>query len=88
MVGSGIRDPEKTYSGSRIRGAKKIPDPDPQHWPKQIISAAQPCRAAYGCDTGLYFLHFDSFFNIGVAFATIQSSRMMASEAESREECE
>jgi hypothetical protein len=29
----GIRDPEKTYSGSRIRGAKRyrIPDPDPQH---------------------------------------------------------
>jgi hypothetical protein len=30
---SGIRDPEKTYSRSRIRGSKKhrIPDPDPQH---------------------------------------------------------
>jgi hypothetical protein len=32
--GSEIRDPEKTYSGSRIQGSKKhrIPDPDPQHW--------------------------------------------------------
>jgi hypothetical protein len=31
--GSEIRDPEKTYSGSRIQGSKKhrIPDPDPQH---------------------------------------------------------
>ncbi len=29
MVGSGIRDPEKTYSGSRIPdpGGKKVPDP-------------------------------------------------------------
>jgi hypothetical protein len=32
--GLGIRDPEKTYSGSRIQGSKRhrIPDPDPQHW--------------------------------------------------------
>jgi hypothetical protein len=34
-LGSGIRDPEKTYFGSRIRvqGSKRhrIPDPDPQH---------------------------------------------------------
>ncbi len=31
---SEIRDPEKTYSGSRIQGSKKhrITDPDPQHW--------------------------------------------------------
>jgi hypothetical protein len=30
---SEIRDPEKTYSGSRIQGSKRhrIPDPDPQH---------------------------------------------------------
>jgi hypothetical protein len=34
--GSEIRDPEKTYSGSRIQGSKRrwIPDPDPQHWKK------------------------------------------------------
>ncbi len=33
-LGSEIRDPEKTYSGSRIQGSKRhrIPDPDPQHW--------------------------------------------------------
>jgi hypothetical protein len=33
-TGSEIRDPEKTYSGSRIQGSKRhrIPDPDPQHW--------------------------------------------------------
>ncbi len=32
--GSEIRDPEKTYSGSRIQGSirHRIPDPDPQHW--------------------------------------------------------
>jgi hypothetical protein len=31
--GFGIRDPEKTYSGSRIQGLKRhrIPDPDPKH---------------------------------------------------------
>jgi hypothetical protein len=34
--GFGIRDPKKTYSGSRIQGSKrhgvkKAPDPDPQH---------------------------------------------------------
>ena len=32
---SGIRDPDKTYSGFRIQGSKRhrsrIPDPDPQH---------------------------------------------------------
>jgi hypothetical protein len=30
---SEIRDPEETYSGSRIQGSKRhrIPDPDPQH---------------------------------------------------------
>ncbi len=35
-LGSEIRDPEKTYSGSRIQGSKRhrIPDPDPQHWIK------------------------------------------------------
>jgi hypothetical protein len=31
--GSEIRDPEKTYPGSRVQGSKRhrIPDPDPQH---------------------------------------------------------
>jgi hypothetical protein len=31
--GLGIRDPEKTHSGSRIQGSKRhrIPNPDPQH---------------------------------------------------------
>jgi hypothetical protein len=31
--GSEIRDPEKTYSESRIQGSKRhrLPDPDPQH---------------------------------------------------------
>ncbi len=32
--GSEIRDPEKTYSGSRIQWSNRhrIPDADPQHW--------------------------------------------------------
>jgi hypothetical protein len=41
---SGIRDPEKTYSGSRIQGSKRhrIPDPDPQHWIKgNVLDKAQ-----------------------------------------------
>jgi hypothetical protein len=29
--GFGIRDPEKTYSGSRIQGSKRHRIPDPQH---------------------------------------------------------
>jgi hypothetical protein len=33
-LGSRIRDPEKTYSGSWIQRSKRhrIPDPDKQHW--------------------------------------------------------
>ncbi len=30
--GSEIREPEKTYSGSRIQGSKRHRIPDPQHW--------------------------------------------------------
>jgi hypothetical protein len=30
-LGSEIRDPEKTYSGSRIQGSKRHRIPDPQH---------------------------------------------------------
>jgi hypothetical protein len=39
-LGSGIRDPEKNYSGSWIRGSKRhrIPDPDPQHWLKYLTT--------------------------------------------------
>jgi hypothetical protein len=42
--GSEIRDPEKTYSGSRIPdpGVKKAPDPripDPQHWVRIVLCA-------------------------------------------------
>jgi hypothetical protein len=34
VLGSGIRDPEKTYSGSWIQGSKSTRSriPDPQHW--------------------------------------------------------
>jgi hypothetical protein len=37
--GSGIRDPEKTYPGSRGQKGtgSRIPDPDPQHWKKLIF---------------------------------------------------
>ena len=30
--GLGMRNPEKTYSGSRIQGSKRHRIPDPQHW--------------------------------------------------------
>jgi hypothetical protein len=42
--GSEIRDPEKTYSGSRIQGSKRnrIPDPDPQHWDPWIKKGLDP----------------------------------------------
>jgi hypothetical protein len=33
-----IRDPEKTYSGSRIQGSKRHRIPDPQHWKKRAHS--------------------------------------------------
>ncbi len=41
--GFGIRDPEKTYSGSRIQGSKRhrIPDPDPQHWLIPCVKGTQ-----------------------------------------------
>jgi hypothetical protein len=49
-LGSEIRDPEKTYSGSRIQGSKRhrIPDPDPQHWAQyryvMLLMRANPFR--------------------------------------------
>jgi hypothetical protein len=47
--GSEIRDPEKTYSGSRIQGSKKdrIPDPDPQHWKAVQVSNALRLLASF-----------------------------------------
>jgi hypothetical protein len=49
---AGIRDPEITYPGPRIRKAPRIPDPDPQHCiqsrtisraeTEQLASYAQP----------------------------------------------
>jgi hypothetical protein len=44
VLGSGIRDPEKTYSGSRIQGSKRhrIPDPDPQHRLYLFIDVTDP----------------------------------------------
>jgi hypothetical protein len=43
-LGSGIRDPEKTYFGSRIQGSKRhrIPDPDPQHWSARNVVKNKP----------------------------------------------
>jgi hypothetical protein len=35
--GSEIRDPEKTYSGSRIQGSKRHRIPDPQHCPGLLL---------------------------------------------------
>ncbi len=36
-LGSGIRDPEKNYSGSWIQGSKRHRIPDPQHWIRYCI---------------------------------------------------
>jgi hypothetical protein len=41
-LGSGIRDPEKTYSGSRIEGSKRHRIPDPEHWFQQSAGATPP----------------------------------------------
>ncbi len=43
---SGIRDPEKTYSRSRIQRSKRhqFPDPDPQHWTIGTYSTAVDSR--------------------------------------------
>jgi hypothetical protein len=55
--GFGIRDPEKTYPGSRIQGSKKqrIPDPDPQHWVKPCSSARKASLCAPSIDTSVHF---------------------------------
>jgi hypothetical protein len=39
-----VRNPEKTYSGSRNRGQKgnRIPDPDPQHYSNTIKRISVP----------------------------------------------
>jgi hypothetical protein len=41
--GSEIRDPEKTYSGSRGQKGtgSRIPDPDPQHWAPEFKASAR-----------------------------------------------
>jgi hypothetical protein len=39
-----IRDPEKTYSGSRIQGSKRHRIPDPQHWNLQTRTG---CRQLF-----------------------------------------
>ncbi len=39
-LGSEIRDPENTYSGSRIQGSKRHRIPDPQHWFLSIETAS------------------------------------------------
>ncbi len=36
VLGSEIRDPEKTYSGSRIQGSKRHRIPDPQHCCREV----------------------------------------------------
>jgi hypothetical protein len=63
--GFGIRDPEKTYSGSRIlnQGSKRhrIPDPETQHWFSNIFS---PCRVKAKVVElyGLKSLEFEAVF--------------------------
>jgi hypothetical protein len=54
-LGSEIRDPEKSYSGSRIQGSKRhrIPDPDPQHCGKDsdLGSRMEQIRIRYPGET-------------------------------------
>jgi hypothetical protein len=56
-LGSEIRDPEKTYSGSRIQGSKRhrIPDPDPQHCTK----LCQASDEEISCYHGFYSHHLE-----------------------------
>jgi hypothetical protein len=42
--GSEIRDPEKTYSGSRIQGSKRHRIPDPQHCEILYLLVVCPMR--------------------------------------------
>jgi hypothetical protein len=51
VLGSGIRDPEKTFSGSRIQGSKRhrIPDPDPQQCRKLSEFCSELIRREEKC---------------------------------------
>jgi hypothetical protein len=47
-LGSEIRDPEKTYFGSRIQGSKKAPDPGAGSATLEITSLEPyPAQASY-----------------------------------------
>ncbi len=48
-LGSGIQDPEKIYSGSRIQGSKRHRTSDPQHWKSMNISALISWGWVGGC---------------------------------------
>jgi hypothetical protein len=61
-LGSEIRDPEKTFSGSRIQGSKRhqIPDPDQQHWnrlfrfgPESVLLDQMNMISFDGADSGM-----------------------------------
>ncbi len=69
--GTGIRDPEKTYSGSRIQGSKKhrIPDPDPQPWKKHSIQDPDP-QHWLSLNSFLINMFLYNFFEIVVAVST------------------
>jgi hypothetical protein len=51
--GSGIRNPEKTYSGSRIQGSKRHRIPDPESGSATLISIIKDFLK----DTHLQMLH-------------------------------
>ncbi len=63
--GSEIRDPEKTYSGSRIQGSKRhrIPDPDPQH-----------CSPSYDLAPASYPLHFSRQRDVSLSQSSFVST--------------
>jgi hypothetical protein len=42
VLGSGIRDPEKTHSGSRIQGSKRHRIPDPGSGSATLVKLVTP----------------------------------------------
>ncbi len=64
--GSEIRDPEKTYSGSRIRvqasKRHRIPDPNPQHWSLGFLERGPSYRRSLDPSTKVNIQYFFTTF--------------------------
>jgi hypothetical protein len=77
IYGFGIRDPEKTYSGSRIQGSKRHRIPDPQHCFKvsKNSTAHQDKKRANQCDSVQIQIRNTDFF----PFYSTRSSLLLRS---------